>query len=354
MRIFASIIKTQFLAGYRMDQSRAETPEFELPSDQVVAIVQENVGQRYLVDRVAGRGGTAWVCAAYDHQRKATVAVKLLRPSLAQSQERQRFEREIRVGQQIAHPHVMPVLDSRGDADVPWLAMPFAADGNMRRHIERHRAGLPLGAAMSAIRSAASAIGAVHRAGFALRDLTPENMLRGGGELWVTDLGAVRELPHNPSRPAVPVTPLGIGVGRFEYIAPEQLAGSEPNEHSDLYCWGVVAYEIFTGLRPVHATDAIGWRTVKEAREVVAINRHRPSVPAVLAALINRCLEPKPCDRPESADWLVARLDEIVTEAMAGTLFKVQPTGQQPESLWFRFTRSFSADKTLTAAAYRR
>ncbi|HEY0776751.1 MAG TPA: serine/threonine-protein kinase [Gemmatirosa sp.] len=290
--------------------------------------LQTALGGAYVLDRELGGGGMARVFVARDAALGRDVVVKVLAPALAEALSAERFGREVRLAAQLQEPHIVPVLAAGATADgVPWYTMPYVAGEGLRARLVRQTAlggPVPLGEATSILRDLAKALAYAHGRGIVHRDIKPENVLLSSGTAVVTDFGIAKALaraqtqaPDGPAGaraglPSGTLTRAGTSLGTPAYMAPEQAAGDpDVDARADLYAWGVIAYELLAGRHPFadrttpHALVAAHIGEAPRPLGTVA-----PAVPALLAALVMRCLEKDPARRPASAVELLAVLDD--------------------------------------------
>src|SRR4051812_42480932 len=173
---------------------------------------------RYRLERQLGRGGMGVVFLAEDLKHNRKVALKVLRPEIAQTLSADRFLREIRFAAQLSHPNILQLIDS-GDAEgTAYFVMPYVPGESLRDRLDREKQ-LPIGDALQLAREVADALAYAHEHGVIHRDIKPENILLGSGHALVTDFGIARAVTEGSEEK---LTETGIAVGTPEYMSPEQ------------------------------------------------------------------------------------------------------------------------------------
>ncbi len=214
----------------------------------------DRVGQQlgnYRLLHLIGHGGFADVYLGEHIYLKSQAALKVMRMSLTE-EERAAFLKEAQTLMQLAHPHIVRVLDFDIKDDQPFLVMIYAPNGTLR---ERHPAGsrLPLDTIVAYVEQVTSALQYAHDQGFIHRDVKPENMLLGkDSEVLLSDFGlSVFASRTDPQYSTHQMAQAVAGTSR--YMAPEQLQG-HPQATSDQYALGVVVYEWLCGTTPFRGT----------------------------------------------------------------------------------------------------
>ena len=283
--------------------------------DEFSGRVRSEQGISYEIERKLGSGGMATVYLARDPKHDRPIAIKVLHADVSARVGAERFVREIRLTARLQHPHVLGLVDSGvfdGNAAVlarrPYYVMPYVEGETLRARLTRDGA-LHLADAMRVLRDVADALCYAHEAGVIHRDIKPENILLTRGHAVVADFGIAKAIAaagggsssreggsgNDLSSPSIAVTQSSTALGTPAYMAPEQAAADARVDHrADLYAWGVVAYETLTGRHPFHGPE--------------------PSLPGALGALVTRCLERAPSDRPGSAAEVLAALDSIAID----------------------------------------
>ena len=240
---------------------------------------------RYRILGALGRGGMGEVYRAHDSKLDQEVALKFLPESARDPAQLERFRTEVRVARQVSHPNVCRVYDM-GEVDgVRFISMEYV-DGEDLQSLLRRIGRLPGDKAVEMARRLCAGVAAAHSVGVLHRDLKPANiMLDGQGQVHIMDFGladlAERVQGHD------------IRSGTPAYMAPEQAEGREVTPRSDIYSLGLVLFEIFTGQK---ALGENGDRSSHPSASQTAAD-----VDPAVAKVIERCLEPDPSHRPQSA-----------------------------------------------------
>jgi eukaryotic-like serine/threonine-protein kinase len=282
--------------------------------------LQSSLGTAYTVERELGGGGMSRTYVASETAFGRKVVVKMLSPELAAGVSVERFKREIQLAATLQHPHVVPVL-ATGDAHgLPWFTMPYVEGESLRARLAK--GPLRIAEATAILKDVARALEFAHAHGVVHRDIKPDNVLLAGSSATVTDFGIAKALSAARAGGSETrgdgLTMTGTSIGTPMYMAPEQAAG-DPNvdQRSDLYSFGVLAYELlagrppFDGSSPVKLMHAVFNERPRDLREV------RADVPSALAELVARCLEKKPEDRPQSAGDVVRVLETVTSSGAA-------------------------------------
>jgi len=252
------------------------------------------------------------------------VVIKVLPPETAALVSLERFKREILLAAKLQHPHIVPLLTAGESNGLPYYTMPFVDGESLRVRLTRH-GELPVNQAIRMLREIASALAYAHEHGIVHRDIKPDNVLLSGGSAMVTDFGVAKALSASSNAAHGGLTSLGVALGTPAYMSPEQASADPSVDHrADIYSFGVLAYELLTGQPPFAGRTPQNLLAAHVTEAPEAINKRRASLPPALAALVMRCLEKRPADRPQSASALVHALDDITTPSGGMT-----PTGTQ-------------------------
>jgi serine/threonine-protein kinase len=287
--------------------------------------LQVTLGSVYTIERELGGAGMSRVFVAEERSLGRRVVVKVLPPELAADVNAERFRREIYLGANLQHPHIVPVLSAGEAENVLYYTMPFIDGQSLRQRLVAGRP-LAVGETVRILREVLQALSYAHRRGVAHRDIKPENILLGEGGAVVADFGIAKALDASAS---VNITTAGFAIGTPAYMAPEQAAGSKTLDHrADIYAVGIVAYEMLTG-RPPFTGDSPEVILAAQLTKKPAPISQRRNIPPALASLVMRCLAKYPADRWQTVDELLARLDAITSDG-TGAVSVARPRRMWP------------------------
>jgi eukaryotic-like serine/threonine-protein kinase len=255
----------------------------------------------------------ARVFLAQDEALGRRVVVKILARDLTEGLSTERFRREIHLAAQLQHPHLVPVLQAGEAEGLPYFVMPYVAGDSLR---ERLAGGtpLPMREAVAILRDVARAMAYAHEQGVVHRDIKPGNVLLASGSAMVSDFGIAKALSSSITgeRDSAVLTRTGSSLGTPTYMAPEQAAADPDADHRvDLYAFGVMAYELFTGRPPFHGRSPQALLTAHLVEIPPDLSTVVPKLPRSLAELVMQCLQKDPDRRPGTAQEIVQRLDEV-------------------------------------------
>ena len=269
------------------------------------------LGQYTLIEKV-GQGGMGAVYKASHAMLRRPTAVKLITGDAASPERVQRFEREVQLTSQLTHPNTVSIFDyGRTPDGVFYYAMEYL-DGLTLEDLVRIDGPQAPGRVVHIMRQVASALSEAHGLGLVHRDIKPGNVIlvreRGGAVdmAKVVDFGLVKEVDETAG-----LTREGRIAGTPHYLSPEAImTPAAVTPQSDLYSLGCVGYYLLTGQRVFDGRTVIEVcnEHLSKAPTPPADRLGRP-VPADLSAVIMRCLEKAPADRPASAQALVDQLD---------------------------------------------
>ena len=260
----------------------------------VESTLPEFIGGRYRLERTIARGGMAEVWLATDTFLTREVAVKFLKPQMANDPvTAERFRREAVACAGLDHPNIVAVYDCFEHLGQQAVVMQFIDGKSLRDLLDaRKRLGPQLTIHIGA--SIAAGLDAAHRANYVHRDVKPGNILvTPDGRCLLTDFGIAKAL----STSGEDLTNDNIMMGTAKYLSPELVRGKPLDGRADLYSLGLVLYECLAGRVPfIGETDA-DTALARLQREPTDLGRLRPSLSPQLVKVIHRLLSRNPADR---------------------------------------------------------
>src|SRR5262249_6421713 len=269
---------------------------------------------RYRIVSLLGRGGMGEVYKAEDLKLNQTVALKFLPSAVAlDGGMLARFHNEVRIARRVAHPNVCRVYDIGEVEGRHFLSMEFI-DGEDLSALLKKVGRLPGDKAVEIARQLCAGLAAAHDDGVLHRDLKPANvMIDERGRPRITDFGLAVVSKELRGEEVMAGTPA--------YMAPEQLAGKEVTQRSDIYALGLVLYELFTGKRVFESNSIHDLLKLHETSVPTTPSSHVKDIDPLVEKVILRCLEKDPGKRPTSPLQVAAALpggDPLAAALAAG------------------------------------
>ena len=293
--------------------------------------------------RRLGRGAMAEVYLAEQCRLKRRVAVKILKPALAEDHTYlKRFEREAQAAASLVHANIVQIHEVGHAEGLHYIVQEYVAGLNLRQWISRYGPA-DLGRALSIMRQTASGLAKASDAGVVHRDIKPENiMLTPEGEVKVADFGLARLAGDTQ---ATELTQVGMTMGTPLYMSPEQVEGKPLDSRSDLYSFGATCYQMLTGNPPFVADTALGVAVQHLKREPKPLESLRPDLPPALCRIVHKMLAKDPAGRWQSPREL---LRESPPRA-AGVLPAGSSGGGEESGVW-QSSAVLPADPRLEAS----
>ena len=304
--------------GFLEDAIAAGTVLFEESRDPLSSRTQ--VGKYELLERI-GTGGFGSVWRARDPTFDRLVAIKSCThedPRL-----RERFLREAKIAAALQHPHLTTVLDFGEHEGVPYLVQELLPGEDLAHQMLR-RVPTTLVERVRILLQVASGLAHAHRQGVLHRDVKPGNVrILPDGTAKLMDFGVAKRVDDD-SR----LTSEGVAVGTLGYMAPEQLESKPLDRRTDVFGFGVLAYELISYER------AFGGGSFAQASKRLLehtpppLRKRRPDCPPALSTLVELCMQKRPAARWQSMEPVVEQL-----KAILGALEKERPPSPA-EEVW--------------------
>ncbi len=303
--------------------------------------------ERYTIQRELGRGGTAIVYLAEDAKHRRPVALKVLRPELAEVLGRDRFEREIEIAARLAHPNILPLFDS-GEADgLFFYVMPYVGGESLRDRLQRE-VQLPVDEAVGIALAIADALAHAHAAGVVHRDIKPENVLFQSGHAVVADFGIARAIS---AAAGDRLTHTGLVVGTPAYMSPEQASGALVDGRTDVYSLATVLYEMLSGRPPYDGATAQVMLARRLTEPVAPLRAQRDTVPEHIEAAVTCALARLPADRFRTVEAFAAALRSDSSAGAVRAPASTGPAGSRPRDRRRRATLAMGGGAVLLVAS---
>jgi serine/threonine protein kinase len=282
-------------------------------------LIGRTLAGKYRIERLIKHGGMGSVYRGKHILMDKTVAIKVLRASLAMDDSVvARFSREAKAASRISHPHAVNVTDF-GEAEngVVFLVMEYL-DGRTLKEVIKNDGPFSLKRAVEIVRQVAGALDAAHGQGVIHRDLKSDNIMlvRHDDDDWarVLDFG-IAKIQQPEGKRDVDITEANLVVGTPQYMSPEQCSQTGPLDlRSDVYSLGIIVYEMLAGTVPFtgESPTVIMMKQVQDRPPSVLTAR--PDLPAGVDEVIKRALAKQPIDRFQTAGDLFAALSTADSE----------------------------------------
>jgi tetratricopeptide (TPR) repeat protein len=262
------------------------------------------MGNRFEILAVLGEGGMGTVYKAVDREVDHIVALKLIRPEMAEHPAiLARFKQELLTARQVTHRNVIRIHDLSEVDGVKYITMEFVEGCDLRQLLLDH-GKLPPPEAVAVMRQVCMALDAAHSAGVIHRDLKPQNIMQDKvGRILVMDFGLARSMESHG------MTQTGALLGTIEYMSPEQSMGQALDGRSDLFTLGLIFYELLTCKMPFKADTATASLLKRNQERAIPAAEIDASVPKGLSDIVSKCLERDVNLRYQSAKEILADLD---------------------------------------------
>jgi predicted Ser/Thr protein kinase len=239
---------------------------------------------KYQVVALIGEGGFGRVFKGLDPDLKRPVAIKTC--SLTEPEMRERFFREAEIAAKLHHPNITTIYDFGRVEGEPYLVQEYLT-GQDLDHIIKDPSRISLETKIDYLIQVGEGLGHAHANGVIHRDVKPANIrILDDGQVRIMDFGIAR-LVEETQR----FTQVGMTIGTAGYLSPEQLQGLDVDHRSDIFSFGVLAYELILSKSPFEGESISALFYAIAHHEPAPIQEVWPGCPPALAACVSRCLE---------------------------------------------------------------
>jgi serine/threonine-protein kinase len=303
-----------------MDFSPSEHPEFGTQGS--------TINGRFRILTSLGAGGMGTVILAADLENQAVpVALKFLHPHLvAEERTLARFKNEILLACKLDHPNIVRVLGfGNCSKEEHFIVMEYVEGRTLGQVIYGDDPPLEFERILQILAAAASALAYAHERQIVHRDLKPDNILLGkDGSVKLTDFGLARSTVLESS-----LTLSGETVGTPCYMAPEQFRGEKADARTDVYAFGIMAYEMAAGQRPFQDENYVKVAAMHHNWSLPDLSDYRTDIPQWFQDFIETCAEKKPRHRYQSMSEIQDILRKKMHSRKGGPEDGVQRSGWQ-------------------------
>ncbi len=273
--------------------------------------------EKYQILELLGRGGMGVVYKAEDIKLKRTVALKLITPDALESEERKtRFLIEAQAAAALNHPNICTVYDIEDAEGVPFIIMEYIEGENLKKRISEKP--LDINESIELATQIAEGLQEAHEKGIVHRDIKCGNiMITSKGQAKITDFGLAKLLEKTK------ITKTATVMGTVPYMSPEQASGNEMDHRTDLWSFGVLLYEMLTGLLPFKGEYE---QTVLHSiihDEPQPVTGLRSGIPLEYERILDKCLEKDASQRYQTAADLKADLLRLKRDIVMGKIIPV-------------------------------
>lgn len=258
----------------------------------------------YTILSSIGRGGMGLVYLARDSRLDRQVAIKCLRNELIEPHYRERFKREALLLAKLNHPNIVQIYDYIDGDEQLALVMEYVDGQNLQQYLREHIASNAQ--RMQWLAQIAQGLAIAHDAGIIHRDLKAENILINKHKLAkITDLGIAKSQDFNG-------TLTDHVTGSYGSMSPEQAMGEELDYRSDLFSFGILAYQLLCGAHPFGDTEnklQLMQRII--SHPAISPLKKNPDLLPEAVELLGQLLSKNPDNRPDNTHWVAAQCEKV-------------------------------------------
>jgi serine/threonine protein kinase len=293
----------------------------------------------YKIISLIGAGGMGEVYRAHDTRLLRDVALKVFEESLTADPDRlRRFEQEARAVAALNHPNIVSVFDVGVTDHVHYIVTELIEGETLRQRISPQ--GIPTRKAVELAVQLANGLAAAHDQGIAHRDLKPENVIiTKDGRLKILDFGLAKLRRSHAQTETVDgvtaaETSVGVVLGTAGYMAPEQVRGEAADHLSDIFSFGSMLYEMFSGQRAFKRNTNAETMTAILHEEPQELSSRIGVIAPALERIVRHCMEKQPRQRFQSARDIAFDLESL--SAVSGTGAVAASEGKKSGAPWVR------------------
>ncbi len=307
----ATLAPTVRLGGSERRLDGAGKPSWCYTSRLWVNASMDRIGKYEVLDKI-GSGGFAVVYKGYDPFIKRPVAIKVCYSR--DSETRERFYREAEIAGLLVHRNITTVYDFGLQDQTPYLVEEYLP-GEDLAHLIRRKEPETLVEKLDFLIQIASGLGYAHSKGVIHRDIKPSNIrVLENGRIKIMDFGTAKLADVESN-----LTQTGMTLGTVAYLSPERLLGQTSGINSDLFSFGVLAYELMSFKRPFTGRNIPSLIDQVLNAAPMPLSRSWPECPPEIEAVVHRCLHKDPKERYGTCEPIKAELEKILSELGAAS-----------------------------------
>ncbi len=262
------------------------------------------IAERYELLELIGQGGMADVYLAKDIILNRTIAIKILRTSLAKDPIYvTRFQREASAAAALSHRNIVEIYDVGEDEDKYYIVMEYIPGTTLKELILK-RGAVHVVEAIDIMKQVVGGIAKAHQLGIIHRDLKPQNIL-------VTDSGVAKiaDFGIASMQSLAQVTQTDVIMGSLHYLAPELARGEKATVQSDIYALGIVFYELLRGEVPFNGESPVNIALKHMQEDLPSLLEFNPSIPQSVENIIIKATAKNLNDRYNNASEMLEDLN---------------------------------------------